>query len=217
MNWSDYPINHGYITQYLGPNTDTPHYALDIGTPFHTELTAPLAGTVIKEDYQAWGGEIFIQPDDKSYPEYLFYHPDRIDVTAGQHVASGQEIALSGGENPGYPGALHPADPAYSTGPHTHLQWITSYTTTPDGRDIPYGANPANLLEIAKSVTPSSSASTLNYTSDSTTASTTTPSSITTGSVGRLGIGTVGVALIIVGLYAVASSYTARIEKAVGV
>lgn len=151
--WFDDPINPGnkYQLSYLGPGTDTPHPAYDLETPFHTPLTAPLAGKVVKSDYQAWGGEIFIQPDNKSFPEYYFYHPDVLEVSAGQHVNAGQEIALSGGENAGYPGAQHPASTEYSTGPHTHLGWFTSWETPPQtGMTIPYGPDPANLLEFAQ-------------------------------------------------------------------
>lgn len=148
-NWFDYPITHGYITSYQGPHTDTPHYAEDIGTPFHTELTAPLAGTVKTANYQAWGGQIFIQPDDKSLPEYYMYHPDQIDVHVGQHVAAGQEIGLSGGENPGYPGAEHPAQTQFSSGPHTHIGWFNKYVQTPIGQE-PFGPPPDNLIAAAK-------------------------------------------------------------------
>ena len=48
--WYDDGIGHGYITTYQGAGTDTPHYAYDLETPFHTPLTAPLAGTVVKAD-----------------------------------------------------------------------------------------------------------------------------------------------------------------------
>lgn len=151
--WFDDPINPGnkYQLQYLGPNTDTPHPAYDLETPFHTPLTAPLAGVVKKADYQAWGGEIFIQPDNKNYPEYYFYHPDVLEASVGQHVNAGQEIALSGGENPGYPGGQHPAQQQYSTGPHTHMGWFSGWETPPQtGMTIPYGPDPANLLEFAQ-------------------------------------------------------------------
>lgn len=151
--WFDDPINAGnkYATTYQGPNTDTPHYAYDVETPFHTPITAPMAGKVIKADYQAWGGEIFVQPDNHNLPEYYFYHPDRLEVSAGQHVNAGQEIALSGGENPGYPGAEHPASLPYSTGPHTHVGWFSNWITPPEtGMTIPYGPDPANLLAAAQ-------------------------------------------------------------------
>jgi hypothetical protein len=146
--WYDYPVSHGYITSYQGSGTDTPHFAEDLATPFHTQLTAPTAGTVVKADYQSWGGEIFVQPDDKSLPEWYMYHPDQLEVQTGQHVQAGQAIALSGGENPGYPGAEHPAATQWSTGPHTHIGWWTKWIDTPNGV-APYGPDPSNLIEMA--------------------------------------------------------------------
>jgi murein DD-endopeptidase MepM/ murein hydrolase activator NlpD len=130
--WYSYPITHGYYATYDPNIADTPHFAVDIGTPFHTPITALKAGTVVTADYQPWGGEVFIKPDDGS-TEYYYYHPDLVEVQAGQHVSAGQEVALSGGENPEYPGALHPALPIWSTGPHTHVGYWTSWTNTPVG------------------------------------------------------------------------------------
>lgn len=147
--WYEYPVTHGYITSYQGPNTDTPHYAEDIGTPFHTPLTAILPGIVETANYQAWGGQIFIKPDNPNFPEYYYYHPDEIDVHVGEHVAAGQEIGLSGGENPGFPGAEHPAQPQFSSGPHTHVGWFDKYVSTPIGQE-PFGPDPSNLLAMAQ-------------------------------------------------------------------
>lgn len=146
--WYLYPITHGYETQYEGPGTDTPHYADDIGVPFHTPLTAILPGTIERADYQPWGGEIFIKPDNTAYPEYYYYHTDLNEVSAGQHVGSGQEIALSGGQTSG---GLHPVTDGESTGAHLHMGWKTKYVTPPEtGVTIPYGPDPSNLLAMAK-------------------------------------------------------------------
>lgn len=148
-NWFQFPITHAYTSAYAGPGTDTPHYADDIGTPFHTVLTALKPGTIQQADYAPWGGEIFLKPDDGS-PEEYWYHPDLIEVSPGQHVSPGQEIALSGGENPGYPGALHPASTTYSTGPHTHFGLFSGWVQSPDHGTIPYGPDPASLLMQAQ-------------------------------------------------------------------
>ena len=153
MQWYDYDINpdNKYVTSFQGVGTDTPHYAYDVETPFHTPLNAILPGTVVKADYAPWGGEIFIKPDNTSYPEYYFYHPDLIEVNTGDHVNAGQEIALSGGELAGYPGALHPSSSAFSTGPHTHVGWFSGYITPSEtGETIPYGPDPVNLIAAAK-------------------------------------------------------------------
>lgn len=149
MDWFDFPVSHGYITQYEGPNTDTPHWADDIATPFHTPITALLPGTVVQADYQSWGGEIFIKPDDTRYPEYYIYHPDLLETSVGQHVQAGQEIALSGGENPGYPGALHPSSTAMSSGSHTHVGWFTGWRSTPIGTR-PFGPDFTPMLNDIK-------------------------------------------------------------------
>jgi murein DD-endopeptidase MepM/ murein hydrolase activator NlpD len=143
--WFDYPVTHGYTSVYSGPGTDTPHYALDLGTPFHTPITTIKSGTIKQADFAPWGGEIFLVPDDGSTEEY-WYHPDLLEVSAGQHVSAGQEIALSGGENPGYAGGLHPASTQYSTGPHTHFGLFTGWTQSPDHGTIPYGPDPTTLL-----------------------------------------------------------------------
>lgn len=135
-DWFQYTIGHGYYPTINSSILDTPHFANDIETPFHTELTAPLAGTVSKADFQSWGGELFIKPDDTSKPTYYMYHLDTLDpaVHAGAHVALGQNLGLSGGENTNetgeYPGSQHPTDPMWSTGPHTHIGWFDGYVTT---------------------------------------------------------------------------------------
>lgn len=148
MQWYQYPITNGYSTSVVPGNFDTPHYADDIGTPFHTPITALEPGTIVQADYAAWGGEVFVKPDAGG-PEYYYYHLDRNDVSAGQHVSAGQEIGLSGGENPGYPGALHPTQPQYSTGPHTHVGFWTSWTSGPNGT-IPFGPDITSLLNAIK-------------------------------------------------------------------
>src|SRR5487761_353840 len=216
-NWATYPVTHGYITSYEGPGSDTPHYAEDIGTPFHTPLTAILPGTVKQADYAGWGGEIFIQPDDKSYPEYYFYHPDRLEVSKGQHVTAGQEIALSGGENPGYPGAEHPALPEWSSGLHTHVGWFQKWQVTPIGTR-PYGPDPTDLVNMAKgnggTLTPPGAVNPLDSTSSGSSGGNSTP--IVGGLIDwmnanagpfmmRVGVGIGGLALAWIGMREIAN------------
>jgi hypothetical protein len=136
MAWYDNPVGHGYITKYEGPNTDTPHFADDVETPFHTPITSLVNGVVTDASYQAWGGQIIIKPDPGQGPkggDLYYYHPDEVDVPIGAHVHIGDIIALSGGEtvtqvkqNPSaYPGAKHPTQDRFSTGVHTHVGWET--------------------------------------------------------------------------------------------
>lgn len=148
-SWLSYPVTHGYIPSYDPTQADTPHWADDIATPFHSNITALLSGTVIQSDYAGWGGEVFIQPDSTSYPEYYVYHLDQLNVLPGQHVNAGDLLGLSGGENPGYPGALHPASPEWSTGPHTHVGFFSQYTQTPVG-SRPEGPDITPLLQAIK-------------------------------------------------------------------
>lgn len=142
--WYQMPIGHGYITSYQGPNTDSPHWAEDVETPFHTPITSLVSGTVKTSDYKPWGGEVFVEPDAGG-PEVYMYHLDLLNVGAGQHVAQGQVLGLSGGENPGYPGALHPTQPQFSTGPHTHVGYFEKYVSTPIGTE-PFGPDVLPLL-----------------------------------------------------------------------
>jgi murein DD-endopeptidase MepM/ murein hydrolase activator NlpD len=129
--WLAYPITHGYITTYQGANTDTPHYANDIGTPYHTPITALFAGTVVSQrTHIAWGTEVFIQPTDKKLPQYYYYHLDVLQTKVGQKVNAGQTIGLSGGQNSG---GSNPTQRAYSTGPHTHVGFFTKWVATPIG------------------------------------------------------------------------------------
>jgi hypothetical protein len=133
FNWLRYAITHGYITSYQGPGTDTPHYASDIATPFHTPITALLNGTVTQADYAVWngrpgGGEVFVKATDGR--TYYYYHLDSIGVRVGQTLNAGDMVGLSGGQNSG---GLHPVDPMWSTGPHTHVGFFTGFANTPAG------------------------------------------------------------------------------------
>jgi murein DD-endopeptidase MepM/ murein hydrolase activator NlpD len=137
--WYEYPISHGYITSHLESDWDSPHYADDIATPIDTPITAFKSGKVVQADYAVWGGkqgggEVWIQPDDGS-PEYYFYHLDLNQVKAGQHVSQGQQVGLSGGQNTG---GQHPTDPSWSSGPHLHVGYFTSFQNTAIGTR-PYG------------------------------------------------------------------------------
>lgn len=143
--WYRFPVTHGYITKYQGVGTDTPHYAEDFGAPQDTPFFFLEPGTIQKADYQAWGGEVFLKPDDGNPQEYV-YHLDEVDVQPGQHVSAGQLVGLSGGQTSG---GKHPTSPQYSTGPHIHFGEFTEYTNSPDG-EIPYGPNPGALVAQAQ-------------------------------------------------------------------
>lgn len=151
-DWYQYPISHGYITDYQGPNTDTPHFAFDLAVPQGTQVWFPVSGTIEQADYAVWsgkqgGGEVFIKPDN-GWPEEYMYHLDELNVQSGQHVNAGDVVGWSGGQNTG---GNHPTDPAWSSGAHLHIGEFDNYVNTPDGQR-PYGANPQYILDMANVV-----------------------------------------------------------------
>lgn len=115
--WYDYNTSQGY-----GVNGEQGN---DIATPFHTAVSMLFGGTVKSATYEDWGGDVEVLaniPGLGQVTEYMI-HLDEIapGIVPGAHINAGQFIGLSGGENPGYPGAEHPALPQFSTGPH--VEW----------------------------------------------------------------------------------------------
>jgi murein DD-endopeptidase MepM/ murein hydrolase activator NlpD len=132
----------------------------DIPMPMDTPITALFPGTVANQYYNAGGGEVVIQADDPSQlrgiPYYYFVHLDQIMTSLGQHVTTGQQVGLSGGQNVG---GQHPSAPNYSSGPHLELGLSKS-------KDIPYtlatitpDLNPDWLLTYAQNTNLSSTGS----------------------------------------------------------
>jgi murein DD-endopeptidase MepM/ murein hydrolase activator NlpD len=147
--WFSYPVSHGYIPSYSASIPDTPHYALDFGTPQGTPFFFLESGTIRVADYAVWdgkagGGEVFIQPDAGGPQEYGF-HLDQVDVKAGQHVKAGDVVGYTGGQTAG---GQHPTDPAWSTGPHLHFGLFSGYVNTPIGQR-PGGPDPSPLIQKA--------------------------------------------------------------------
>jgi hypothetical protein len=150
-DWYMNPITHPYLPNYESDIPDSPHFAEDIGTPWHTQITALLPGTVEKADFQAWGGELFIKPDDSSFPEYYYYHLDDLaaGIAPGTHVGAGQFVGLSGGQTSG---GDHPVTDGESTGPHTHVGWFDRYVTPPEtGFTIPHGPDITPFMDNVRS------------------------------------------------------------------
>lgn len=156
--WFSYPITHGYYPNYSASIWDTPHFAVDLGMPMDTPITAFKSGVVEQEDYAIWGGkpgggEVFIKPDDGS-DEYYFYHLDNISVKTGQHVGAGDAVGLSGGQNVG---GSHPVDPQWSNGPHLHVGYFKNFQNTAIG-SRPYGPDITGEITMLKAggIVPSS-------------------------------------------------------------
>ncbi|WP_030199760.1 M23 family metallopeptidase [Streptomyces sp. NRRL S-87] len=109
------------------------HSGQDFAVPVGTAVKAAHAGTVVKAgpngggDGPAYGNAIVIKHANGTYSQYA--HLSRIQVTVGQKVATGQQIALSG-------------NTGNSSGPHLHFE----IRTTPN-----YGSavNPVSFLRAA--------------------------------------------------------------------
>lgn len=104
MSWYD-----ALVTQAHGQNGEQ---GIDLGTAFHTPITALDPGTIDAASFGPWGGLI---GEKTALGQEYFLHEDTINVMPGQQVAAGQVLGLSGGQNTG---GAHPASPAYSSGPH---------------------------------------------------------------------------------------------------
>ncbi|MEH0424182.1 M23 family metallopeptidase [Streptomyces sp. B21-083] len=93
------------------------HSGQDFAVPSGTKVVAAHGGTVVKAggngagDGAAYGNAVVIKHGNGTYSQYA--HLSRIDVKAGQVVATGQRIALSG-------------NTGNSSGPHLHFEIRTT-------------------------------------------------------------------------------------------
>lgn len=147
LNWLNMSVTNGYLTKQVPGNGDSPHYALDYATPYHTVIGAPWAGTVQSaRTGLPWGTEVFVKPDNPNIPVYYIYHLDHLYVGKGDRVDVGTPIGLSGGQNSG---GENPSTRAMSGGPHTHIGFFTGFTNTPIGTR-PYGPDITPALNALK-------------------------------------------------------------------
>lgn len=134
---------YGYnITQSYGKNGE---YGVDIGTPFHTPITALYAGQVRWAGRTEWscgssGGEITIVCNVPGYGVMTSYylHVDVAYVKPGDTVTQGQVIALSGGQLSGgnWPVVNCPdKGKIYSNGPHTEFGFNAPWVSGP-GKNV---------------------------------------------------------------------------------
>jgi hypothetical protein len=142
--WYEYPVTQGY-----GVNNEK---GVDIGTPFHTQITNLYAGTVTDVSRHGWGYQVGVLtslPGIGPVIEY-FQHLDVVNVVKGQVLKVGDLIGLSGGQTSG---GNAPNDPTYSSGPHTEFgfdaPWIGGVTSS-----MP-NFNPTNFLKPSTDTTTS--------------------------------------------------------------
>lgn len=131
--WYQYPT-----TQAYGHNGED---GIDIGTPFHTPITALFGGTVRWAGRTQWacgssGGQVVIVcniPGKGVFSSY-YLHLDSVSVTVNDTVKQGQVIGLSGGQTSGgqWPVINCPSRGIiYSTGPHTEFGFNAPWVAGP--------------------------------------------------------------------------------------
>ncbi|SER93325.1 M23 family metallopeptidase [Corynebacterium cystitidis] len=99
----------GVFTSGYGPRWGTLHAGIDIANVVGTPILAAMAGTVIDSGpAQGYGQWIRIRHDDGSMT--LYGHMETLNVSVGERVVAGQQIAGMGNRG-------------FSTGPHLHFEY----------------------------------------------------------------------------------------------
>lgn len=129
--WYEYPITLPHGSSEKG---------VDIGTPFHTPITALYAGTVRWSGRTQWnsggssGGEVTIvcNVPGRGILTSYYLHTDVNYVKVGDTVQAGQLIALSGGQLSGgqWP-VQNTRKTTFSTGPHTEFGFNAPWVSGP--------------------------------------------------------------------------------------
>ncbi len=98
----------GTLTSCYCLRWGTMHWGIDIAAPMYTPIYAAGDGTVLRAgEATGFGQAVYIQHDNGDVTVYG--HMEVIEVTAGQRVVAGQEIAQVGTRG-------------FSTGPHLHFE-----------------------------------------------------------------------------------------------
>jgi murein DD-endopeptidase MepM/ murein hydrolase activator NlpD len=112
-------------------------YAVDFDCPVATKVLAARAGVVVASNAAAQGAGttpdnleyrrtnfVLVLHDDGTLGEYMHLAPSSVEVTPGQRVERGQELALSG-------------NTGYSSTPHLHFQVMTAAEDGVSARSFP--------------------------------------------------------------------------------
>lgn len=112
------PVSYGRVTSYFGWRVSTfagmlpNHTGVDWGVKKGTTVVASSGGTVLKAGWErSYGYVIYINHPDGKQTRYA--HLSKIYVSAGQKVAQGERIALSG-------------DSGDVNGPHLHFEIVVN-------------------------------------------------------------------------------------------
>ncbi|AEN10695.1 MULTISPECIES: M23 family metallopeptidase [unclassified Streptomyces] len=114
------PVSHYVLSATYGTGGDrwaSKHSGQDFAVPIGTKVEAAHAGTVVKAgpngggDGPAYGNAIVIKHANGKYSQYA--HLSKIQVKIGDHVKTGEKIALSG-------------NTGNSSGPHLHFEIRTT-------------------------------------------------------------------------------------------
>jgi hypothetical protein len=118
------------ITQAFNPPVEPGE---DIGTPFHSQVTALESGRIESVSYGGFG--VRIDEVVGSNTVVYYQHLDELapGLHAGSQITAGQLLGLSGGQ---LSGGEHPNSPLNSTGPHIEVGEIVN------GQPV----NPATLI-----------------------------------------------------------------------
>ncbi len=126
------PLIGGVITSSYGmrelssnnPSSISFHEGIDIAAEEGTPLAAMRSGTVRLVAYEENGYGHYVVVACENNIRYLYAHCQRIVVTEGEQVTTGQTIAYVG-------------NTGRSTGSHVHLEWIENEQTIDPIRILP--------------------------------------------------------------------------------
>ena len=102
-------IKNSRISSGMGPRWGRTHKGIDFAIPSGSKVQSTTAGEVVYTGNDPEGYGNYIKVEDSRGSTHIYAHLSAIEVTKGQHVAAGEEIAKSG-------------NTGMSTGPHVHYE-----------------------------------------------------------------------------------------------